>query len=168
MGSQQNHFAVVTYYAFYHFQQSADHKCKNQEILNSRKKKSRRVECFWIFFVPFSASSSTKLLQRLEALQDLPGSARLSGLWHRRGRRAPEGQHLPWRLEPWPPSDVGKRTSRTESREILPNTMSPRALEPRSCQLRSGPRVPSGRPEGAEPGTAGSDWPRALGAWPRS
>ena len=46
--------------------------------------------------------------------------------------------------EPWPPSDVGKRTSRTESLEILPRTMSPpstrswlrRRLRRRPCARR--------------------------------
>lgn len=47
------------------------------------------------------------------------------------GREGTGGQAaLTIASEPWPPSDVGKRTSRTESREILPRTMSsaPRGL----------------------------------------
>lgn len=67
--------------------------------------------------------------------------------------------------EPWPPSDVGKRTSRTESPEILPRTMSPHALQPPAPpDLGRGPcarvRV------GGDPGTPGADWPRGPGAWP--
>lgn len=63
--------------------------------------------------------------------------------------------------EPWPPSDVGKRTSWTESRETLPCTMPTRWGATKFAGPDAGHTEREGR-------GAGADWPRSQGAWPRS
>lgn len=123
-----------------------------------------------MFLDIFSPLLSFLLYKTLTTFGSTPGLARLLpakralALARREGTRR---SALTMASEPWPPSDVGKRTSRTESRKILPHTMSPGALESRKLPTLVWTRVPSRRPEGAEPGTAGSDWSRASGAWPR-
>lgn len=127
------------------------------------------MESFWILLVPFPASSSTKLSQSWEAPRNLPGSSRLSGPWHPRGGRAPGGPRFPWRPTCGPPSDVEKRTSPTKSQEILPHHVA--ALPGAALAANSGQDSAlqaGGRRQGAEPGTAGSDWPRGPGAWPHT
>lgn len=66
VGTQQNDLAAVAYYAFYHFQHNAKHKCEKRKYSTSakRKKKSERKnlgKCiFWILLLSFPASPFTK------------------------------------------------------------------------------------------------------------
>lgn len=98
------------------------------------------VESFWLLLFPFPG---LPLLQKQRFQSGEP--PRSAGLpaptwaWKSAPQEAP-GCHsaLTMASEPWPPSDVGKRTSRTESLEILPRTMSPRTRSCPGLHLRSG------------------------------
>ena len=130
---------------------------QKQEILNVKRKKNAKKDKapgdgeFLVTFIPLPGlrlckSNSSKVGNFRDPL-DCP---RLLGAWASSRREGTRGRSaLTMASEPWPPSDVGKRTSRTESLEILPRTMSPPST--RSRPRRRLRRRPGARREGQSP-----------------
>lgn len=118
VGIQQEHYAVVAYYAFYHFQQNANHKCNNRSIKRQQRKNKERkkkkspgvVESFGLLLFPFPSrptpfAKATVPKWGTSATRWTPCA--YMGLDVRGKKHPAVAQRLPWRRSRGPPAMWG-------------------------------------------------------------